>query len=437
MGPIDYSIDVKSPFESALQGYAGGAAIRDDQAKQLQQQTLQQQQQQQRQVLQSLIAKPDASADDYSNAMLLVPGMKDQLKQSWDTKSAAQQQSKLSDLSQWGAAIQNGKPEIAIDAMKARADAMEKTAGSPTQESKIVRMQADMIAAHPEFGRFMIKSMLAAHPDGGKVVTALAGLGGEERAAEQAPADLLKKRSDAAKAAAEAGVAPEKAVLDTQKVAEEIKTAQNQRRISELDVQIKQANSETDRGRLQLERDKLVAEQNLKQQAAASDNQTHLDTLSQSLATVGELMKHPGLNSGTGVGSTVASFFNGTDAKDFRLQVETLKSQQFLTAAKELKGMGALSDAEGARLEKSIASLDPNMSTKQFKNNLGVIQNTLQKAQSKLVASGKLPTTGGAFVMTHPVYGTVKDGDVNRLLTQFPGATRQQVIDYLKSTGGK
>ena len=36
MGPIDYSTQVANPFMQALQGYQGGAAIRDDQAQQAQ-----------------------------------------------------------------------------------------------------------------------------------------------------------------------------------------------------------------------------------------------------------------------------------------------------------------------------------------------------------------------------------------------------------------
>src|SRR5690606_5068360 len=51
----------------------------------------------------------------------------------------------------------------------------------------------------------------------------------------------------------------------------------------------------------------------------------------------------------------------GTDARSYSQQVETLKSQVFLNQVEKMKGMGALTDAEGARLEKAIASLDINL----------------------------------------------------------------------------
>lgn len=435
MDPINYNQDVATPFQSVLQGFQAGAGMDQiAQQQQLQQQQIQQQQQM-RVDMAALASKQNPTGQDYSALMTKYPAMADHFKKSWDVLNSQQQQNKLGQATQVQAALLQNQPEIASQLLLDQAKAARNSGNE--QDAAGAETMAKLIGINPQAAKTSVALWLSSAMGPEKYATTFGTLGDQQRSAEQAPADLLKKKSDAAKAAAEAGAAPEKVVLDNQKAAEDIKTAQNQRRIAELDVQIKQANSETERGKLQLERDKLVFEQNQKLQAVTSDNQTHMDTISQSLSTVGELMKHPGLNSGTGMGSTVASFFNGTDAKDFRLQVETLKSQQFLTAAKELKGMGALSDAEGARIEKAVASLDTNMSTKQFKNNLGVIQNTLQKAQSKLVASGKLPTAGGAFIMTHPVYGTVKDGDINRLLTQFPGSTRQQVIDYLKSTGGK
>jgi len=99
--------------------------------------------------------------------------------------------------------------------------------------------------------------------------------------------------------------------------------------------------------------------------------------------------------------------------------------------------MGALSDAEGKKLSAAIANLDPDQSAKQLKNNLGVVRSYIDKAMAKQVGGGKLPTTGGGFVLKHPQFGNISEGDVNRLMASQPGATRQQVIDYLTSTAAK
>jgi hypothetical protein len=118
----------------------------------------------------------------------------------------------------------------------------------------------------------------------------------------------------------------------------------------------------------------------------------------------------------TGVGSTIGKvlgYVPGTDAKDFRAKLDTLKSQQFLTQAKEMKGMGALSDAEGARIERAVASLDADQSPAGLQERAGRDRDHPAKGHAKLVASGKLPKAGGAFVMRHPVYGNVGDGDIN------------------------
>lgn len=208
MDPINYAIDVQAPVQAAAQGYQFGAGIRDDQFKQQQQQLALQQQQQQGQIIRSLVSNPNAGADDYSKAMLLVPGMKDQLKQSWDVKNADQQQSHLSDFSQWAAAIQQGQPKVASDAMRARAAAIENTSGGPTPESQGYRRQADVIDAHPEFGGFILKSLLAAQGEQGlKVVDQLRNLGNDPANAKKlaADADLARTNADVA-----ADTAPDK-----------------------------------------------------------------------------------------------------------------------------------------------------------------------------------------------------------------------------------
>lgn len=86
-----------------------------------------------------------------------------------------------------------------------------------------------------------------------------------------------------------------------------------------------------------------------------------------------------GLNKTTG-GFGIMARIPGTDARDYAQRVETLKSQVFLTQVEKMKGMGALTDAEGARLEKSIASLDINLGEDQFKKNLLEIERVLSRA---------------------------------------------------------
>jgi hypothetical protein len=58
-------------------------------------------------------------------------------------------------------------------------------------------------------------------------------------------------------------------VLDNEKDRQTILSAEAQRQVANFNAQIAAANSETERGRLTLERDKFVAEQNKKTTAGA------------------------------------------------------------------------------------------------------------------------------------------------------------------------
>jgi hypothetical protein len=447
MGPIDYSINVQSPFTRALQGYQAGAAIRDDiagqEAKRAAQVAQQQAAEQQNRALNELLNNPAPTADDYARATVLVPGMREQFKQSWEMRDSEQQKASLTQISQVHAALSGGQPQFAVELLNRHADALEASKGK-AEDIKAARTMASVIEQNPAFAKVMTGMKLASIPGGDKVFANLSAIGAEDRAAAKAPAELTKLTGEAAAAqygaqvkAVEAGNAQTAAVLGNQTKAEEIKSAVLKRDLDRIDAQIKAANSETDRQRLQLERDKLTATQSEKTTAATTGAQDALDGLTQAMSTVKSVMDHPGLKKGTGLGGDAMAWINGSDAADFRAQLGVLKSQQFLTNIGQMKGTGAITDVEGKKLESAVASLETSQSASQFKAALGTIKATLEKAQNKLAQSGRLPTTGGAFVMTHPVFGQVTDGQVNALMKQHPGATREQVIQFLKQSGGK
>jgi hypothetical protein len=193
-----------------------------------------------------------------------------------------------------------------------------------------------------------------------------------------------------------------------------------------------------------------VEKQALESRERGDAAQTQADTLQQGLATVASIRSHPGLEAlgangagrpglgGVGtVTGKVAELLPGTDRRDLKGLVDTLKSQQFLTGIKQMQGMGALSNAEGDKIASAVASLDLDQSLSGFKNALGVIESTLRRSEARTNTSGRLPTTGGPLVMKHPRFGNVNEGEVNRLMRSNPGATRDQVLQYLRETGGK
>ena len=212
--PLNYDLGViQNPTQAIASGYQLGAGIRDDMQQQRAMQAQAEAQQQQQKAIQGLLMNPRASADDYAAASLLFPGLKDQVKQSWEIKNTAQQESLARDTGQVFAALQSGKPEIAMRFLQNRADMMEK-AGADPREIQQLRTQAQIIDADPNYARSSIGMFLSGTDAGRKVLTAAAGMGQEQRAADKAPAELLKTRADASKASTEAGFAPEKYAAD-------------------------------------------------------------------------------------------------------------------------------------------------------------------------------------------------------------------------------
>lgn len=437
MDPINYSIDVQTPFQAALQGYQLGSAIRKDQTEQQQQELALQQQRLQAQVVHSLVTNPNATAQDYANATLLVPSLKDQFRQSWDTKNAQQQQNDLSHVSQIYAALQGQQPEVAASLLEQRAQALRNSGNE--DEAKSNDVLANVVREHPEFARTLVGLKLASIPGGDKVLTSAGSL-------ETQPATVRKANAEATSAEVTAGNATTAASLDNETKAQAIKTAEAQRKVADLNVQIAQANSETQRGQLIMERDKWQAELNKTKQAQSNASQDTMDSLTQGLQTIKSIREHPGLASnGVGLGGVgsisgkISGLIPGTDRKDLEGLVDTLKSQQFLSGIKQMTGLGQLSNAEGEKIGSAVASLNLDQSPKAFNNALSVIETNLNKAQAKLVARGQAPTDGTTtpVIMQHPQFGAVRDADLNRLMKKYPGQTREQILQFLRDTGGK
>lgn len=90
-------------------------------------------------------------------------------------------------------------------------------------------------------------------------------------------------------------------------------------------------------------------------------------------------MEHPGRKGATGTWN-VGRMVPGTDAADFAAEVETLKAQTFLPMVQQLRGMGALSNAEGEKLNAAVGALRFDMSEKAFNESLGRIRDQFGSA---------------------------------------------------------
>lgn len=109
-------------------------------------------------------------------------------------------------------------------------------------------------------------------------------------------------------------------------------------------------------------------------QAAA---QGAVDTFSTALDSLSEIEKSPGLSKAVGVRSAFPTV-PGSDAANFEARLDTFKAQTFLPMVASLKGMGALSDAEGKKLSDAVGALSPKMSEDAFRSSIGKIRTQLE-----------------------------------------------------------
>jgi len=88
------------------------------------------------------------------------------------------------------------------------------------------------------------------------------------------------------------------------------------------------------------------------------------------------LFMHPGRQAATGL-SSFRSLIPASEAKDFKANLDTFTAQTFVPMVQALKGMGALSDAEGKKLIDSVGTFDRSVSEEAFAKNLATATRTL------------------------------------------------------------
>ena len=118
---------------------------------------------------------------------------------------------------------------------------------------------------------------------------------------------------------------------------------------------------------------------------AAEDQKTKdaaLDGSRQTIGTINRLLQSPGREGATGTWN-LGRFWPGSQEADFAAEVETLKAQTFLPMVQQLRGMGALSNAEGDKLNAAVGALNFNMSEKAFADSLGRIRDQFASALQK------------------------------------------------------
>jgi hypothetical protein len=121
-----------------------------------------------------------------------------------------------------------------------------------------------------------------------------------------------------------------------------------------------------------------------KKKAAEQQKLGVVASFDSALDTLDTISKHPGKSAGVGFGGAQLSMIPGTNASGFAAQLETFKAQTFLPQVQALKGMGALSDAEGKKLTAAVGALSQSMKQSEFDAQTAKIRRDLEAARSRV-----------------------------------------------------
>ena len=125
------------------------------------------------------------------------------------------------------------------------------------------------------------------------------------------------------------------------------------------------------------------------------------------LGTLDRLGKHPGLSRSVGM---IGAFptMPGSESANFKAELDTFQSQAFIPMVSQLKGMGALSDAEGKKLTAAVGALNPAMGEKAFRESIDRITAEMEAARQRV--SGQPTPRPAAQPAKAPMRGQVVQG---------------------------
>ena len=415
VAPFNYQIQVQDPFASAVRTIQLGQGLQQAQMEQqqaaLNQQILQRKAEQQAQFsskANEILTKglSNATAEDFTQLSMLTD--KDTAKTLQDTfKNLGEdkQRQTLGSVSEVVSALAAGKTDIAAERLKGRAELLKKT-GRPqdAQEASVLEAQAELATKDPEFLQFDLTYKLATLP-GGKAF--LENIEQSRKTAEEkalSPERLAKAKADALKAGVEADFAGSKAVADLNLTQAQIdnyaatqEIARENLKIAKLGADLKREENTLKRQELQQKLDDAKVVRDEKVRKNVSDANTAFANFDNFLNTADRALQGWGRNkegkvdvtkpkgyveSATGPLSTRLPTVS-QDVADFEETIETLKSQAFLSQVEKMKGLGALTEREGAALTAALTNLNLRQSPQQLGRNLQEAQRLILKARNE------------------------------------------------------
>ena len=380
-GPYDYNIQQPDITGSLLGGIAKGQQIGAQQAAQDKAAMFQED-------LQNYTQNPTARG---ASAMIAkYPEFQKSISASYETFDKAQKEDIIKTGTQAYLAIKNKRPDIALGLLDKRIEAAQNSGQSTTDLESLknsIQQNPDGAAAG------LALTMSSFNPD------AWSKIGSEQREADLAPSQLSESQAKAQKAGVDAKFAESKAVQDLSKGGWEIQKLANDIGISRQNSQIAAINAATAREgndlkkqELQLKLDEKIAKRDDAVRTKVAEITSARSAADNLLNTADRILQTPRnvVESAAGPISSRAPTLS-EDTANFEELVNTLGSQTFLTQVQALKGMGALSEKEGDKIQNAAQNLSLRQSPEQLLKNVQEIQRLTKKGRDNLAVKYGVP----------------------------------------------
>ncbi|WP_151817437.1 hypothetical protein [Acinetobacter ursingii] len=402
--PYNYMLDIPNPMESINQGFAGGfnLAAKMDQSKQQREQLALQKQRQQQMNESLYYLSQNPNPENYAKVMTMFPELSDNLKKAYDTIDDGEKKSAFSVSSQAYAAIANGQPDIAKQVLNDAATAYENS--GKTKQANTLKGYVKMLENNPNAARTSLGILMSsADPD--KFKDIYGTLGSEQRANEMQPIDVAQKQAQTDKTIAETNDIPlaaedRRTGVDNQGRKIEYDNQYNYDKLSQDQQQFYDNLSQQEK----LEANKLRASKNetTTQRTERLEKVNSFSSAANNAASTAKLAAelindYKKLSDSTGAGYWNAAMRNvpGTAEYNFAKRVDTLRSQAFMIGAQSLRGLGAMTEAEGKKVTEALGNLDLSQSTDQVAKQLAMIAQSANNVAKTANRNAQIYATKG------------------------------------------
>ncbi len=414
MQPINYMLDVQNPVQTAVTGLTQGMQIGQfvRAKEQAEREAIQKQQMQQE--LSNFASKSNKTHDDYANIMAKYPALAEDFKRSYDVLDSGKQQATFKTASRIYAATASKRFDLAKSILENEAVGYENSGDKET--AGYLRQMATMAETDPE-GLQTLTGLTLASTNPSQFKDVLGALNQNDLT----PFEIENKQAQAGKMKAETEKTETETLWYGDKTQAEINNLESQ-------IEDRKTGRVLEQQKMQLDNDQFYSKLDQDQQQFYEKLNQEERKIAQTVFNVKEkpeqrmerLEKVEGFataarnasegaklaaqlaNDAKALNESTGGYWNramrnvpGTAEYTFDQKLETMKSKIFLAQVDQMRGLGALTESEGAALKASIASINPNQDPKTVQESLTEVAKQLSKAAQTANKKSQIYATKG------------------------------------------